>query len=45
VKVGDRFDITWTEALLLSIDEPKSSRSSSEAWSCRNTRSREHRFP
>ena len=23
VKVGDRLDITWTEALLLSIDEPK----------------------
>ena len=23
VKVGDKLDITWTEALLLSIDEPK----------------------
>ena len=23
VKVGDKVDITWTEALLLSIDEPK----------------------
>jgi hypothetical protein len=23
VKVGDRVDITWTEALLLSVDEPK----------------------
>jgi hypothetical protein len=23
VKVGDRLDITWTEALLLSIEEPK----------------------
>ena len=23
VKVGDKIDITWTEALLLSIDEPK----------------------
>jgi len=45
VKVGDRFDITWTEALLLSIDEPKSSRSSSEAWSCHSSRSRELRFP
>ena len=23
VKVGDKFDITWTEAVLLSIDQPK----------------------
>jgi len=23
VKVGDRVDITWTEALILSIDEAK----------------------
>jgi len=23
VKVGDKFDITWTEALVLSIDELK----------------------